>query len=118
MVGKGYYSGQEVNDSDPAAVDIYDDIIPTTPTAKPTCIPDGGVSNPGSGYCPAQSGVSVLQVQGASGSPEDLDILWDITGASDTESSSVQFHVQNPFAATTRLFVKYHDPAGVAGASW
>jgi hypothetical protein len=86
-----------------------------TPVAStPECIADGSMSNPGSQYCPDDSGVTAVLVQGAASSPDDLDIIWDITEASD--GSTIQFQVQNPFPATTKLYAKYHEPVGEGGA--
>jgi hypothetical protein len=90
----------------------------TLVASTPKCVPDDTFTTPGSQYCPNDSGVVALHVTGASPLPENVDILWDITGSSNSESSSVSFQVQNPFPATTKLFVNYHEPAGAVGASW
>lgn len=88
----------------------------TLVASTPKCIPDDNLSNPGSQHCPNATGTGVvaLNVQGASPSPEDVDIIWNITETGD--GSSIQFQVYNPFPVTTRVFVKYHEPAGEAGA--
>jgi hypothetical protein len=101
------------------SIPICETESPTSgPTAGPTeCVPNDSL-NPGSEYCPDASGVTALKVTGASSLPEDVDVLWDIQGSSDSESASVQFQVQNPFPASTKMFVKYHEPAGAVGASW
>lgn len=90
---------------------VYDNI------PLPECVPDDSLSTPGSEYCPDDSGVTALHVTGASSLPENVNILWDIQGSSNSEAASVQFQVQNPFPASTTMFVKYQEPAGVAGAS-
>jgi hypothetical protein len=74
------------------------------------------VVNSGSKYCPTNYGVVAEHVEGTSSSPGDVDILWDISGHTNADgSSSVQFKVQNPFPATTDLFVRYDHPTGEGG---
>lgn len=120
VYGTGQYSGIEVTDEDPAAVDVYEEVITLPPTPAPTYCPID-MGDVDTTICPPNSygtvdTVTTLRVKSENNQiiPDDLDpssIFYDMSFGGTSVAPLVSFKILNPFDFPVDMYIQYHEKA-------